>query len=355
MEWKLTQIPKHAHFYWHTEVMPWVRYLALETFRKHHPDWKITLYRGPELTAYPEKDQHIENWWGKAHALVDEVKIIDIDKEIGRDLTFIYQPKLDVHRSDFFYMYILSTVGGLWLNMDMLFFKPIESMYFNSEDNATYELLCMEKNYNNMILAAKGSSTMKALLKDTVEKSEASILKSFASTGPMPFEKMKGNIKRLSKDLTEYMVDETKYYREGEIHSIPSHVFAIHYHGSGQHTTHAHLTPKNYLYDKSDPNSITFAKLVALALGEPYGKLPGKTPEALLHVAEPNAVLLVRSAINLIDHNERRENLHKFLDMYLNNATEENKTIFFQEVEKVVNRSKADKVRSEFFKMFVDK
>ena len=37
----------------------------------------------------------------------------------------------EVHKSDFLRLELLSTIGGLWSDMDIIYFKPMNSLYFN--------------------------------------------------------------------------------------------------------------------------------------------------------------------------------------------------------------------------------
>ena len=36
-------IPRRISFFWHGR-MSWMRFLTLQTFRRHNPDWEIHLY-----------------------------------------------------------------------------------------------------------------------------------------------------------------------------------------------------------------------------------------------------------------------------------------------------------------------
>ena len=69
------------------------------------------------------------------------IKEIDF-REIG-----FYNEAAAVHKSDFIRWFLLSTVGGLWADMDILFIKSMNDLYFNTEDNRSINTVyCIEPN-----------------------------------------------------------------------------------------------------------------------------------------------------------------------------------------------------------------
>lgn len=310
--WHLTNIPQHAHFYWNTEFLPWARYLSLETFRKHNPDWKITLYRGTELTKYTAEQEgdtsELKNYWPEVEKLDVNIVTLDIDKIIGRDLTFISQPLLDVHRSDFVYMHLLSTVGGVWANMDILFFKPMEKAFFNVPRNNAYEVIGMEKNFNNFILSVPESDPMKVLLNMALGYSKKHILSGFATTGPSVYDKISGNVLRITLDTTEYRWQKTKYFREGLVPAFPNSVVGVHWHGGGRFGVYLSLTPENYKDEHT-----TFTDLIRRAI-EPNVPL---IPELALDVPTSASVDItwenILQTVSMLQNVGRRADIQRLI------------------------------------------
>ncbi len=270
--WHLTDIPKIAHFYWATSNLPWVRYLAVETFRKHNPEWEIIMHRPTTLTDVSEKatEKGIEDWWPKLEQLGVKTLVLDVPQAVGIDFSFHPDAYIrDVHYSDFAYMHLLYKYGGLWANMDIVFLKPVEAGHYNAPGNMKYDVIGLIGAYNNFMLAKPQASPLLTLLERAKAVPPEVLVKDFSTTGPKIWEKMVSTlILRLPIELMEPNVHKSKYMREGEMFPIPPETIGIHWHGSGQFTTHAHLTLENYKTDTSDKHSILFGKLLQLALKE---------------------------------------------------------------------------------------
>jgi len=119
-------IPKIAHFYWGEEKLPYLRYLTLKSFCQHNPDWAVNYY-------VPKHRSHTKTWPTHEHQYELQgrdytqclaqlrIAIFEIDfADIGVSNNFP-----EVHKSDFLRWNILSNVGGLWSDMDILYFRPL--------------------------------------------------------------------------------------------------------------------------------------------------------------------------------------------------------------------------------------
>jgi glycosyltransferase involved in cell wall biosynthesis len=170
-KWMLKKIPKIAYFYWGNEHLPFLQYMTLYSFCKYNPDWEIVLYTPKKLVkekswkTYHHNytlDSH-KNYWDKIRNLPIKVKIFDMET--------IQQSNAlsEVHKSDILRAYLLYTYGGVWVDMDILFFKPMTSLYLNSKEYI--ELDCTISTYYN--LAAIGfqlSSAKNELYKNIYDK-----------------------------------------------------------------------------------------------------------------------------------------------------------------------------------------
>lgn len=273
--WKLSQIPKIAHFYWANSCLPWIRYLSLETFRRHNPDWEIVLYRPSVLTLDERTSQQrplssgqylegrIEDWWSEVEKLGVKIVVIDIQKELSINLSYLPVPDLiDVHSYDYLHTYLLIKYGGLHVNMDMLFYKSMEQGLFNISENADYDVIGLAGDFDNFMMAKPHSEVMENFLKDKLKVKKIDIIKNYSAIGPEVWGRVDSpKVLRISPDTTEPYVFETDYYRKGDMFALSVETVAVHWHGSGTHTTYADLTLENY---KSKTSLI--AKLVQLAL-----------------------------------------------------------------------------------------
>ncbi|MCK9556267.1 glycosyltransferase [bacterium] len=133
--WHLTKIPKRAYFYW-GGIMPYFRYLTLYSFCKMNPDWEVILY-------YPKYTTKTNTWVSTEHCYdlncpdyFGELKKLPITlKEFdGKDLG-IPNEYPEVWKSDFLRWHLLGQDGGVWLDMDILFNKPMNYLDLNNPQN----------------------------------------------------------------------------------------------------------------------------------------------------------------------------------------------------------------------------
>jgi len=117
-------IPKTLYTYFGGNLS-WLRYMTIVSFKKFNPDWDIKVYYPKELTLNvtwgtgeqgDEYDGH--NWF---EDLKEHAELIEFDAEtigFSNDLP-------EVHKSGLFRHWVLSTKGGVYCDMDILFFKPL--------------------------------------------------------------------------------------------------------------------------------------------------------------------------------------------------------------------------------------
>jgi glycosyltransferase involved in cell wall biosynthesis len=140
-KWHLEKIPKIAHFYWGSKKMSFMRFMTIFSFKKQNPDWSIRLYVPSKLSASKNWNTHHKqdnNDYELEEDYFDELKnslnlkIINVDFEktpLGNNAS-------EVHKSDYFRWNILHQVGGLWCDMDIMFFKSMKDMKLNNPDNS---------------------------------------------------------------------------------------------------------------------------------------------------------------------------------------------------------------------------
>jgi hypothetical protein len=129
----MRNIPKTAYFYWGAELLPFLRFMTIYSFRKYHPSWRIVLC-SPQTPNknynWPDKvnkwDLVGDDYMSLAKKLVDEVRTINMeDYGLSNDLP-------EVTKSDYLRLHLLSNEFGLWLDMDILFFHPIEYAFLRT-------------------------------------------------------------------------------------------------------------------------------------------------------------------------------------------------------------------------------
>ncbi len=128
-------IPRRALFFWGNAKMSWLRAMTIVTFRKFHPDWKIILHT-------PSNFETVDGGWNTheiqdsteyqgpdySHLVehqIDEVRVVDFEPELLKKLG-------PVQRSDV-WRYAELINGGVYLDMDIVFLRPLDSLIDNWE------------------------------------------------------------------------------------------------------------------------------------------------------------------------------------------------------------------------------
>jgi len=138
--WELNKIPKTAHFYWGNDTTSFLRYLSVYSFQKLNPDWEINIYipsvhfKGDVPWISGEKYDGTE-FMGRDYSH----ELFSLPGITIKEVDFSAFPQISAapenYKSDFFRWYILSTEGGLYSDIDLLYFRPMNDLYFNCHDN----------------------------------------------------------------------------------------------------------------------------------------------------------------------------------------------------------------------------
>lgn len=147
-------IPKILYVYWGEEKLSWLRYLTVKTFSKFNPGWKIKYYY-PKKLQVKEKPWDISkhktkldciDWFEKLKT-IKNVETIKFDFEkIGfkNDLP-------EVYKSDVLRLYLLSEFGGIWSDIDIIYFKSMNEAYFNCVWNKKINTIICHNGYHYSI------------------------------------------------------------------------------------------------------------------------------------------------------------------------------------------------------------
>lgn len=136
--WRLESIPKIAHFYWGNDQLSFLRYLSVYSFAKFNPDWIINLYY-PKIRYQGEK-----TWYTKEHSrkytgvnYIDRLFEMDIAKiEVDFNSYGVDNEMPETFKADLLRWRLLATVGGLWSDCDIIYFRPMERIYLNDVDHS---------------------------------------------------------------------------------------------------------------------------------------------------------------------------------------------------------------------------
>ena len=144
-QWLLKKIPKTLYVYWGGNMIPFLRYLTIITFNLFNPDWDIVLFLPVKISpicVWNEKqfEQKTTKYINYIDCMFELQKINKITieyfdfEEIGlsNDLN-------EVHKSDYLRYYLLYTRGGVWSDMDILYYQSINNLSINNDENITKE------------------------------------------------------------------------------------------------------------------------------------------------------------------------------------------------------------------------
>jgi len=134
MDWHL-KVPKIIHFYWSMDVLPYLRYKTIESFIHYNPDWKVNLW-------YPKTKGPIGSWPQEGDQSCYRVTCTDYFPELLKLPIDRYEYDVseygfnnnmsEIHKSDFMRYIILASFGGVWSDMDVLYFNPITDLIVNN-------------------------------------------------------------------------------------------------------------------------------------------------------------------------------------------------------------------------------
>lgn len=167
---KMPRIPKKIFFFWGNDKMSWMRYMTLYSFRKFNPDWEIILYYSDNLSIKHKtwetknvQDFHLYN----GDNYLDKIKKLDI-KTIKWNLcdNKIINSNLNMgasHLSNFLKWSKLYEDGGIYSDLDIIYFKSINGFY-NKLINGDYDTAICQKDFLSIGLLA--STKTNAFFKD---------------------------------------------------------------------------------------------------------------------------------------------------------------------------------------------
>lgn len=133
MKWHYSKIPKIVHLYWgHPDNhLSYLRYLTPASIRRQNPEWKIVFHvpkiRSKSVVSWKTGEQAKPSLAGKnflGDLLRLDVEMVEHDFE---DYGFDNQAH-EVHKSDFLRWKLLAEEGGVWSDMDILYFKPFAEL-----------------------------------------------------------------------------------------------------------------------------------------------------------------------------------------------------------------------------------
>lgn len=166
MAWKLN-IPKILHVYWGTGKIPFIRFLTLYSFKKFNPEWDIWFWYPKFPSRVITWDSRELNYLNNFDDYTSEVNKLKV-KNIAVDMTEygIKNEISEVHKSDFIRYWILMQYGGVYSDMDIIYFKSIENIGVNrarNKNKETFVCIGIYGHSNGFFMASQGSLFFKLM------------------------------------------------------------------------------------------------------------------------------------------------------------------------------------------------
>jgi len=251
MTWHLTKIPKILHCYWGGNSLPYLRYLTIDTFHRLNPDWQIRYYypiNPKKEHSWVTTEQKYKETWDNWIDKIDTSYV----SAIGISFEDAKKNMSEVHRSDYLRWQLLSGLGGLWSDMDILYVKPMEALYVNTEENSDKETVVCISGYGHSVGFMMGSRR-NVVFKTMADKSLASYSSNqYQCMGSVLFNKLYPNIEliprgiNLSMDVV-YAYDANhvrELFSDNRPNRFTNNTIGVHWY-AGSHISGAYLNKTN--------------------------------------------------------------------------------------------------------------
>ncbi len=224
--WHLN-IPKILHVYWGGGVLPYIRYKTITSFIKHNPDWEVRFwypvnsYVGDVTWKTKELDYEVncKNFLHKALDLPITRCSFDFNKMIGRN------DIAENFKSDFIRAYLLSTIGGVWSDMDVIYFRPMYRLKVNiTENNNKKTFVCMNKlnhHSNGFLMASTGNAFFHQTLilaRDNFDPAQ------YQSIGPSLYNRFFPTLRQVNKYSPAVNLSMDTVYSHGAVELLETKV-----------------------------------------------------------------------------------------------------------------------------------
>jgi len=167
MSWNL-QVPRVLHIYWGGRKLNYLRFLTVKSFIKYNPEWEIILW-------YPEKP-FLGISFGNGHFNKSERLFKDYLPELMKlpikkvpvdfDSLKFSATAAEVHKADYIRVNVMNLYGGVWSDMDIIYFRPLEELKVNIKENYDKEVFVCVGDYGHstgFVMATENSRFFNSL------------------------------------------------------------------------------------------------------------------------------------------------------------------------------------------------
>jgi mannosyltransferase OCH1-like enzyme len=162
VSWNLTKIPKIVHFFWDNRPLSFLRWMSMCSFSVLNPDWKIKMHMTHDAAdanwSWANNKHSFES--GDYRSWLDRVDNLEVIEENS------FPGMHGVHQSDILRSRYLINDGGLWSDVDILYYRSMNDLTCNLESNFSEETgLCVSNSWLPIafMLAEPGSKYFRAV------------------------------------------------------------------------------------------------------------------------------------------------------------------------------------------------
>lgn len=222
---------KRAHFYWGNTTLPWLQSLSIRSFRHLHPDWEVNVYRPTTPCVY----DIAADYWDTIRGCT--MHTIDVRAMTGCSLQGYDSTNAWMHTtwSDALRNHLLFTVGGLWSDVDVLWFRSVEGSTLDG-DGVRLLWNSADMVHNSLMSAATVHSRAFGMLCEMQRAISPAVQ---ASGGQSPF-----GAELFQRTFGNYWgMPDMRQIREGEFQGPP---YSVARHFRAARILWASTTPDNY-------------------------------------------------------------------------------------------------------------
>lgn len=147
-------IPKVMNFFWSGPRMTFMRYMTLYSFRHWNPNFRMVLWHPSDpCMGKTWSSVELDDTGYSGEDYLPRIENLNIDR---RAWSPMFEGLSHSQASDLFEWHLLSTIGGLYCDMDVLWLQPIESIreaFWRSD-----VLYCLESDGKMFAIGLLGAS-----------------------------------------------------------------------------------------------------------------------------------------------------------------------------------------------------
>lgn len=149
------EIPLVAHCFWYGPYgLPYLRYLSIASFAIHNPNIKLDIYTANDLRtgrAFDTHEQSVVHITKDFFSEIQALPNVAIKKVPDEFLSIIpFKMHTAVHVSDILRVWLLSTVGGYWMDSDIIFTTSLDNSFISLPENNKVNTIIAQTSFGSI-------------------------------------------------------------------------------------------------------------------------------------------------------------------------------------------------------------